>query len=402
MHIHPTSKVRKRILEYHMQMLHSVSIKKFLFAPIMSGQVPVFRAEEVQALARTFLETVNGSGLSFTHDEAVIGSMLYRVLEEFTPEEGPPKGAADPNEPLDLDTLTHRVIPDEVIDRMIRQGRVFHEGEAEAVSYCRTVQCDGRSCGDYTLTWEIEEPYDLFFYDNPKILKGGLVIPCVGTLDYRRRNPLVKYKGRSWRSLMPDEIIMMQDAISKAQGNVLALGSNTGLGYFAFMASEKETVSHVTVVEEDPELAAFFTSCTLPQFPHKEKITVIQANPESFMKELPDGEYDFCFEDCFAGVGNAISYVRMKKICHKFRQTEVAYFIEDYLMDKIMWGVFLIILDEFSRADGIPFSYDDDEEAVESELMKSLREMLRLEEIRRPRDVDRLMDPDTIKKMISE
>ena len=36
------------------------------------------------------------------------------------------------------------------------------------------------------------------------------------------------------------------------------------------------------------------------------------------------------------------------------------------------------------------------------ELMKYLRKLLISEEIRHPRDVDRLMNPDKIKKMISE
>lgn len=72
-------------------------------------------------------------------------------------------------------------------------------------------------------------------------------------------------------SLVMSEIESMEEPLRLARGKVITYG--LGLGYYAFMAAQKETVDSVTIVEMNPSIIKIFNDVLLPQFPHKEKST---------------------------------------------------------------------------------------------------------------------------------
>lgn len=53
----------------------------------------------------------------------------------------------------------------------------------------------------------------------------------------------------------------------------------------------------MTIIEKETEIIDLFNSYILPQFAHKDKITVIQADAFEYMSTLDDGQFDYCFAD---------------------------------------------------------------------------------------------------------
>lgn len=80
-----------------------------------------------------------------------------------------------------------------------------------------------------------------------------------------------------------------------AKGNILTFG--LGIGYFIYMASLKEEVESITIVEYSQEVIDMFTEVILPQFETKKEIKIIKGNAfEYFNKNFLD-KFDYIFVD---------------------------------------------------------------------------------------------------------
>ena len=73
-------------------------------------------------------------------------------------------------------------------------------------------------------------------------------------------------------SVTPNEVYTVQPAIDNAKGKVLTLGC--GMGYFAYMASLKEEVESITIIELEQDVIDLFENSILPQFENKDKIYI--------------------------------------------------------------------------------------------------------------------------------
>ena len=124
----------------------------------------------------------------------------------------------------------------------------------------------------------------------------------------------------------------MKEPIARASGNVLTLG--LGLGYFAFHASQKETVTSVTVIEREHDVIELFQKLILPQFPHKEKIRIIRADAFDYMQtELPKASYDFIFADLWHDASDGLElYLKLKQMESNAHGTPTDYWIEPSLL----------------------------------------------------------------------
>lgn len=141
--------------------------------------------------------------------------------------------------------------------------------------------------------------------------------------------PEFKQDGRPWMSLVPHEIMTMQEAIKKARGKVLTYG--LGMGYFAFMASEKEGVESVTVLEKDPKVISFFKAHLLPLFPKKGKIALIEGDAFADWSEEKEGHYDYLFADIYHDAEDGLPlYIRLKQ--REGLAKESAYWIEEDIL----------------------------------------------------------------------
>ena len=192
--------------------------------------------------------------------------------------------------------------------------------------YRKTVKLPAVTDGE----WEFYEgrynPYEAFVYNDPVRYPDGSVIPKIGFFDREYTYPAVRQGGREWMLITPNEIETMKKPIERAFGNVVTYG--LGLGYFAFMASEKENVSSVTVVERDRKVIRLFKEHILPQFPHKDKIRIV--NEDALIYAEGENHHDFVFADIWHDPSDGCDlYLKLKSleregVCY-------AYWIEDTL-----------------------------------------------------------------------
>lgn len=177
--------------------------------------------------------------------------------------------------------------------------------------------------------------------------------------------PAVLENGNEWMTLTPVDLDTSEDAINSAHGKVVTFG--LGLGYFAYMAANKDNVESVTVVELSDGVISLFKKHILPQFPHSEKIRIINADAFEYAeREMPSEEYDFAFVDTWRDASDgAPMYVKMKKLEHLSPKTEFSYWIENFLTSRLRSQRIGALLDEvYDGREGAPDSYEEFKERL--------------------------------------
>ncbi len=143
--------------------------------------------------------------------------------------------------------------------------------------------------------WHVEnlhyEPYELFVCNDIELMEDERMIPQLGFFDQTYTYPCIFEGDHEWMMITPNEINTMKEPISKAFGRVVTYG--LGLGYFAFMVSNKEEVESVCIVESNHEVIELFKTYILPYFKHKEKIEIIEEDAFRYAKEHNDMDYVF-------------------------------------------------------------------------------------------------------------
>lgn len=172
------------------------------------------------------------------------------------------------------------------------------------------------------------KPYEAFVFDDLKKADDGRIIPQIGFFDKEFNYPAVLEDNREWMLITPNEIETMKEAVDEAEGRVLTYG--LGLGYYAYMVSEKEDVSVVTIVEKDEDIIDLFERYILPQFQHKDKIKVIHDDAFSYAENyMSKSKYDFVFTDIWHDPADGIDmYLKMKEYEKKNPQIKFMYWIE--------------------------------------------------------------------------
>ena len=221
------------------------------------------------------------------------------------------------------------------------------------------------------------------------------MIPRIGAIDYKFSGLNLLENGIPWMSISPNEICTMEQPIAEAFGNVLTLGC--GIGYYAYMASLKDNVKSVTIIEKSEKVIDLFQKHLLPQFEHKDKIKIIQDDALSYMKKLNDDVYDYCFADIWQNNLDAVPYLELKKTCRKFKSMKISYWIEDSLVASMMPFVSFILLEAFyksAKIDAHNAKTVMQQHATEKHvyILETLEEVLRGKEIKRPEQWDYYMD----------
>lgn len=194
--------------------------------------------------------------------------------------------------------------------------------------YMQKIRFPQKKLGRWEMKQQEYAPYELFVRDDLLCPGDGREIPQTGYFGEAFSYPAVLQDGREWMTVTPVEINTMAPVIGAAAGNVVAMG--LGLGYFAFMASEKEEVSAVTIVERDRDAIELFRRHILPQFPHGEKIRIVEDDAFVFAKNrLPALKADCVFVDLWHDVSDgAPMYMRMKLLEPLSPKTRFDYWIE--------------------------------------------------------------------------
>lgn len=206
--------------------------------------------------------------------------------------------------------------------------------------YLKNIAFPKISDGEWEFTYLKHTPYEGFIY-NDIILEDDLrEIPRLVFFSESHSYPAVMQGGREWMAVKPNEIETMREPIETVSGRVLTLG--LGLGYFTYMAAEKENVTEVTVIEKDKTVISLFEKHILPQFKNKEKIRIICADAFEYVeKMLTDGHFDFVFADTWHDVSDGFDmYLRLKNSEIKFTSTRFIYWIEKSLLSHLRWLLF--------------------------------------------------------------
>ncbi|MBR4266389.1 MAG: hypothetical protein IKQ46_10070 [Bacteroidales bacterium] len=206
--------------------------------------------------------------------------------------------------------------------------------------YLKTIKFPDKLYKNWKFTTTTYSPCEAFIYNDPYQKSDFTEIPQIGFFMEEFKFPAVLENGREWMSVKPNEIETMQIPIENAHGKVLAYG--LGLGYFAFMASQKRSVESVTIVEKNPEIIDLFTSELLPQFPNAQKINIINTDAFEYAeKSAPNENYDYTFSDIWHDTGDGLSmYLKLKRLNSKIANCEFDYWIEKSLLSSLRYTVF--------------------------------------------------------------
>jgi hypothetical protein len=218
-------------------------------------------------------------------------------------------------------------------------------------------------------SWEFRyeryEPFEAFIFNEPVLGSDFKEVPQVGFFNEPFLFPTVAENGHEWMSIKPDEIETMQSVIDIIEGEVVTFG--LGLGYFTYMASLKENVSKIVVVEHNSEVIRLFEKFILPQFTHKEKVEIAESDAFEFIKnQLPQKKFDCAFFDLWHDVSDGLdTYLRIKKMEHLNNNTRFYYWIENTLLSGLRWQVFEWIINNTG-------SYDEIKRRLGDEFLRKL------------------------------
>jgi hypothetical protein len=215
--------------------------------------------------------------------------------------------------------------------------------------YYRNITIPEISTGNWELKYEKYQPYEAFIYNELIIDENFREIPRLGFFAEEFLFPAVLEKGVEWMTITPNEIATMQPALEEVVGKVVTFG--LGLGYFAYMASEKEQVHQLTIIERNEEVIRLFKEYILPQFPHKEKVEIIGMDAFVYAKEYMAAEaYDYAFVDLWHDVSDGVElYLRMKGMEIDCPKTKYLYWIEESLLSCLRRYVFLTLLEGIEK-----------------------------------------------------
>jgi len=214
--------------------------------------------------------------------------------------------------------------------------------EYENDPYYKSIKIPDKKIESWTLGRQNYAPYEGFIRDDYTVLSDYREICAIGFFDREFSFPTVYENGVEWMAIKPNEIETMRDPIKKARGRVVAFG--LGLGYFAYMASLKDDVTSVTVVERDERVIKLFNDEILPQFKCRDKIRVVKSDAFDFLKDEGNrGKFDYAFVDLWRDISDGTElYVKIRRLEGKL-SCPFEYWIERSILLGIRKNLFYAI-----------------------------------------------------------
>ena len=195
------------------------------------------------------------------------------------------------------------------------------------------------------------------------VFDGFREIPPLGFFAEDFEFPAVLEDGNEWMTLTPVDLDTSDEAIARAHGRVVTFG--LGLGYYAYMVSEKENVESITVVEKSEDVIAIFKEYILPQFSHPEKVRIVNADAFEYAEHtMPKECFDVAFVDTWRDASDgAPMYERMKRLEHLSPHTDFLYWIENFLISRLRALRFAEICDRLDS--GAELTYEEIEKELD-------------------------------------
>ncbi len=215
--------------------------------------------------------------------------------------------------------------------RILRMVHLEDATKYKNDAFYRNIKIPEIKMGDWEMRYQKIKPYEAFLKDEPTLLCDGTLIPEICFFEEEFVYPAVLQNGREWMTVTPHEINSTLPAVNECFGNVVTYG--LGLSYFSYMASLKENVRTVTIVEKDKAVIDIFEKYILPQFENKDKIIVVNGDAFEFAKTgITQKQIDFVFADTWHDASDGIEmYDKFKSLEKYSPDTKYSYWIEKTL-----------------------------------------------------------------------
>lgn len=222
-------------------------------------------------------------------------------------------------------------VDEEYLKKLFFLSRKMSASSFREDPYLKHIKIRDQKIDSVFLTTAFYEKGEFFQYAMPD-LSDRIVVPKIGFFPRKVVFPAVYEGNVPWVSVCPSEISSMSPDVDSAFGRVMVLG--LGLGYYPYRLGENKKVESITVVEKNPHIISLFREQILPQFPHKKKIRVVQADAFDFLAETENGAFDFCYADIWEGwVDGAAAYEKI--LPHERRLWDCTF--RYWIGDEILW-----------------------------------------------------------------
>ncbi len=263
---------------------------------------------------------------------------------------------------LDFNNTEDRVL---IRDYLTPSVRLLDAVKYENNPYYKNIRIPDVKDGAWEFKWEEYAPYRGVISDDMEIYGDFKEVPPLGFFTETFRFPAVLENGNEWMTLTPVDLDTCEEAVDRARGRVVTFG--LGLGYYAYMASEKPEVESVTVVELSADVIRLFEKHILPQMNNRHKIKIVNADAFEYAeKVMPSEHFDLAFVDTWRDASDgAPMYLKMKALEHLSPNTEFLYWIERFLISRLRAEKFAelyALYDE--KSDKLPKKYEEIEKIL--------------------------------------
>ena len=249
-------------------------------------------------------------------------------------------------------------------DYLTPSVRLLDAKKYENNPYYKNISPKNVTDGSWEIRWEEYAPYRAVIAGDMILGDDFTEIPPLGFFTERFRFPAVLEGGNEWMTLTPVDLDTCDEAIAEAHGKVVTFG--LGLGYYAYMVSEKPDVESVTVVELSPDVIRLFREHILPKMPNRHKIKIVNADAFEYAEHImPTEQFDYAFVDTWRDASDgAPMYRRMRSLEHLSPNTTFSYWIESFLISRIRAEKFCELSDRLECGEDL--SYDEIEKNLRS------------------------------------
>ena len=233
--------------------------------------------------------------------------------------------------------------------------------------YYKNIKIENIKDGGWEYKLESYPPYRGVICHDMMLLEDFREVPPLGFFEEEFHFPAVLEDGNEWMTLTPVDLDTSDEAIEAAHGKVVTFG--LGLGYYAYMCSEKPEVESITVVEKSPDVIRLFKTYILPQFGYPEKVRIIEADAFEYAEHEMSGEgYELAFVDTWRDASDGLPmYERMKPLESLSPNTKFMYWIENFIRSRKRALLFAEIMDKIeNNAADAPESFDEVRQMLEA------------------------------------
>ena len=275
-----------------------------LYAQLLERYPEIITSEMVDTL------TADGS---LTREEAIVG-LLSEIFG------------------LEFEKAEDRRI---IIDYLTPSVRILDKKRYENNPYYKNIKLDNLKDGSWEIKIEEYKPYQAVICDDMIINEDFSEVPPLGFFTESFSFPAILEGGNEWMTLTPVDLDTCEEAIEAAHGKVVTFG--LGLGYYAYMAAQKDEVESVTVVELSSDVIRLFETYILPQMENGHKIKIVNQDAFEYAERVMPGEgFDLAFVDTWRDASDgAPMYERMRALEKYSKNTKFLYWIENFLRSRL-------------------------------------------------------------------